>query len=454
VSPAPKSFRCGSLFLAFFAAACSSNSSPGGLTITSQPPTRATIREPYLYQVVAKNALGASAFVLTNAPAAMTIDPDGLVSWLPAYPDLGTHPVEIEVSDAKVRRRQSFSLRVDQGLLLGTGLSWLGHTGSGTPLDYVDHVSGHDPWGSVIAFQTAWRDPGDRMSEIPGLASTAMVDARTYGFTPTVGIGWTDGQGNPDLTSDSEPANNSWSNQETRAEFLQMAGDFAALYQPPYLFLGNETNVYYATHTAAEWADWISEFEACYDAIHAVSRDTLVFTVFQLEFMKGLGAKTGSAPPASWDLIADHDASGKIDAIGFTTYPYLEYDTVAYMPPGYYQEIASYWTGPVVFSEIGWIAADSGPYLGSESEQVAFLDAFFDGTQDLDLVDANWLFLHDWDQQALVPAFANIGLRDNLASFVRLADASWQAQVALREGRPRAFAWRKRLPNQPQRAQR
>jgi hypothetical protein len=167
----------------------------------------------------------------------MSIDSRGRVSWVPSYDDLGMHPVEVEVFDTHTRARQGFQLRVDQGILLGTGLSWRGHTSSGTPLDYLDHVSFHEPWGRLISFPMPWRDSGDSMGEVPELATSAMVDSKRFGFVPAIGFSWADAQGNPDLTSDSEPTNNSWSNQETRAEFLQdgrrLCGSRAAVLPVP-----------------------------------------------------------------------------------------------------------------------------------------------------------------------------------------------------------------------------
>jgi hypothetical protein len=413
--------------------ACSGAGGDGALTITSVAITDSEIRVTYTYAIETSHAAGPLSFDLSMAPSGMTVDAAGTIEWTPDYAALGTHAVEVRVSDGSIERTQSWTLRVGQGVLLGTALSWRGHTSSSTPQDFTDHVSGHAPWGRVIAFHTNWRDDGDHMGEVPDLALQAGDLAAQYGFVPALGIGWADGAGDPDLTSDSDAADDSWTNAETRAEYLQMITELAATLQPPFLFLGNETNVYFASHTQAEWDAWISQFEECYDAIEAVSPDTLVFASFQLEFMKGLGQKTGTSPPVTWDLIADHAASGKVDAIGFTSYPYLEYDAVADVPAGYYAEISSHWAGPVVFTEIAWPAVDHLPYLGSEAEQQAFLELFWNGTQDLDLHYVSWLFLHDWDGQASVPSVADTGLRDNLATVIRAVDSDWQAAAALRE---------------------
>lgn len=105
------------------------------------------------------------------------------------------------------------------------------------------------------------------------LALVANTAANKYGFTTVVGLGWASGSGDPDLTSESNRQDNSWSNQETRDEFLSMVTKFAREYQPPFLFLGNETNLYCRTHSTTEWALWLSEYSACYDSIKAVSSE-------------------------------------------------------------------------------------------------------------------------------------------------------------------------------------
>ncbi|TVS20347.1 MAG: hypothetical protein EA424_04430 [Planctomycetaceae bacterium] len=49
----------------------------------------------------------------------------------------------------------------------------------------------------------------------------------------------------------------------------------------------------------SQWDDGVSQFVECYDTIKAVSPQTIVYAVFQLERMRGLGARAGwkHAPP-------------------------------------------------------------------------------------------------------------------------------------------------------------
>ncbi len=416
--------------------ACGGGGGASSLAIVSAPPGQVAAGDAYAYQIEVENAQGAVSFTLAIGPPGLLVSAVGRVEWSPVYASLGVHAVSILVRDSAHQRTHAWTLRVHQGLDLGVTLSPRGHTSHSTNQDFIDHFSGNAPWGRIIAFHSVWRDSVASAGTIPQLALTGVVAAQTFGFTPAIGFGWSS-DGVPDLTSESDPLENSWFNQETRDEFLLMVTSFAASWRPPYLFLGNETNVYYVDYlqkSAPEWDAWLAVFEEAYDAIHAVSPDTMVFTTFQLEWMMGQGAATSGWPHAAdWTPLEDHAASGKIDALGFTTYPYFEYAAPSAIPPGHYDGIAARWSGPVVFTETGWKAQAHPPWPGSEADQADFVPRFFELTRDLDILYASWLLLHDWDGQAAVIAFSHIGLRDNLAAVVRPSDAAWRAEVSLRQ---------------------
>jgi hypothetical protein len=306
---------------------------------------------------------------------------------------------------------------------MGTAYTPKGYVNSTTNQDAVDFMTGHAAYGRLIAFHMNWRDSVAAGGVIPASAVTVQTYAATYGFIPMVGFGWDIG-GVPDLTSESSPADNTWANAETRIEYLNMVTAFAAQYRPRFLMLGNETNTYYLASTPAVWADWISEYRACYDAVKAASPATTVFPSFQIEHLKGLGVKNGWTDAPQWGILADY--AGKMDAAGFTSYPYFEYETPQDIPAGYYDEILTYWTGPVIFTEIGWVADPAVPYTGSEQEQSDFVTVFFDRTARLTLGYVAWLARHDIDVAA--PSFRQIGLRANDGT-PRAADAVWRSLV-------------------------
>src|SRR5262249_14036984 len=71
-------------------------------TVTSTPPATATIGVPFRYLVSATDATDSFIFSLVNPPAGMTIDPQtGLVLWNPATNDIGSHTIEIRLTNAR-----------------------------------------------------------------------------------------------------------------------------------------------------------------------------------------------------------------------------------------------------------------------------------------------------------------------------------------------------------------
>lgn len=314
---------------------------------------------------------------------------------------------------------------------LGVTFSPVGLPDSLTPARIEAFFADAPRHGSVVAFHSNWRDGIATAGSPPALATFAAGQSRQRGFALAMGFGWADGAGRPDLASAASPADNSWTNVETRADFLQMVTDFARAHRPAYLFLGNETNVYWLATGGSDWSAWVSEFVACRAAIAAASPQTEVFTVFQLERMAGLGRKNGWSDPPHWQLLDDFAAAGA--GVGFTTYPYFEYETPAEIPADYYTRIAALWFGRVHFTELGWITAGAPPYTGSPAEQADFVTAFFARTAGLNLGYATYLFLND--PAGLPAAFREIGLRD-ARGVPRPADAVWLDAVGAQSDSP------------------
>lgn len=90
--------------------------------ISSTPPTSASVGQPYTYDV---NTTGEPepAFTLTTAPIGMTIDSaTGLISWTPSENQGGTHPVEVEATNAYGTDTQLFTITVAHEVFLPTVL--------------------------------------------------------------------------------------------------------------------------------------------------------------------------------------------------------------------------------------------------------------------------------------------------------------------------------------------
>ena len=185
---------------------------------------------------------------------------------------------------------------------------------------------------------------------------------------------------------------------ETRESYIRLAAKFAGEFQPEYLGLGVEVNVLYEK-SPSDFDGFVSLFSDACDEVRAISPGTKVFTVFQLERMKGLngGLFGGTNDPSlsQWHLL---DLFGKSDLFAFTTYPGLVHRSPELIPTGYYSEISSYTEKPVAFTEIGWHSKPSPTgWESSEEEQAEFIGTFFDLTGELDCEFLIWSFLYDPD---------------------------------------------------------
>jgi hypothetical protein len=297
-----------------------------------------------------------------------------------------------------------------------------------TAQDRMAFYTGHAAYGNIIAVHRPWRQDRASAGAADPFVTPIASEATTYGFELMYGYGFSVDVDGPDLTSDSEPSNNTWTNAETRDKFCAVGVAWVTAYHPRYIFLGNEMDGYYRAHPA-DWPNWLSELATCRDLIHAASPHTLVFTTYQLEFTKGTAVKTGRDTTADWTPITD--VANAVDGIGFTSYPYFHYESPADMPATYYTEIADHTSKPVLFTELGWVANAAIPWTGSDADQAAFVDRFFGLIPGLDVRYAVYLTANDWPTNIVdsTSPFFEIGLRDS-AGAARPADAAWRAQVA------------------------
>ncbi len=187
--------------------------------------------------------------------------------------------------------------------------------------------------------------------------------------------------------------------------YTESAIEFAEKYNPPYLGLGVEVNILYE-NSPDDFNEFVIFYNDVYSSIKAVSPHTKVFTVFQLERMKGLQfwADAASSGRTQWGLLEKFTS----DIVAFTTYPCLVYKNPLDIPEDYYTEISSHTEKPVAFTEIGWhTEASPSGWESSEAEQAAFIEKFFRLTEDFNPKLCIWSFLYDQDT---IEPFRSMGL--------------------------------------------
>ncbi|HEV8534808.1 MAG TPA: hypothetical protein VGR87_03690 [Candidatus Limnocylindria bacterium] len=125
--------------------------------------------------------------------------------------------------------------------------------------------------------------------------------------------------------------------------------------------------------------------------------------------------------------------AGKLDLIGYTTYPFLGYAGPGDLADDYYADAARRSPAPVAFTEIGWPSADLGgaaagsPYGGTPEEQAAFVSRFFELTRAVRPALALWSFPNDVGAGG-PPTFSSLSLRRNDGT-AKPALAAWQTGI-------------------------
>ena len=281
------------------------------------------------------------------------------------------------------------------------------------PADFTDFFAKAKQAGSLVSWAGDWQE----LSSGGSGANTVAALAATYGYLPMLETQFFT-QATGKLLRPLNEAN-------TQA-YIAGAVAMVEKYKLKYLGVGIEVNIL-AAKSPEDFDDFIRLFQEVYAAVKAKSPDTRVFTIFQLEVMKGLngGLFGGINDPSKsqWALL---DRFPQSDILAFTTYPGLIYGSPSDIPAGYYDEIRTYTNKPVAFSEIGWhsSAAPSG-WESSEAEQADFVNLFFERTRGIKPEFLIWSFLYD---QAVPAPFHSMGLyrADGIA---KPAWDAWRSRV-------------------------
>lgn len=251
-------------------------------------------------------------------------------------------------------------------------------------------------------------------------ASVVVELAGSYQYVPVIEMGFFD-QSNGKLL---RPLSD-----ENRQAYKKLAVDFVKKYKPRYFGMGVEVNTLYEKDPKA-FDDFAKMYGEIRKEIKKMSPDTKVFTVFQLEKMKGLngtglfggsGGKSNAAAKPQWSLLGRFDS----DLAAFTTYPGLVYKDPKDIPDDYYSEIARHTSKPVAFVELGWHTSKSIKGLeSSEAEQADFVKRFFKLSASVNKELVIWSFMYD-PAKAAEP-FATMGMVNGDGTF-RKAWKEWLA---------------------------
>lgn len=195
--------------------------------------------------------------------------------------------------------------------------------------------------------------------------------------------------------------------EENKKIYKESTIAFIEKYHPEYFVMGIEIDIMYEK-SPEDYEEFVVFYNEMYDEIKKVSPNTKVFTVFQLEGMKGCELwmeKSCNSNNSRWELIDDF----KLDIVGFSTYPCLVYKDPSDIPEDHYTEISEHVSKPIAFTENGWHTEDYPPeWESSEEEQARYVKRFFELTKDLDVEINIWSFMYG---QGTIQPFDTMGLR-------------------------------------------
>jgi hypothetical protein len=196
-------------------------------------------------------------------------------------------------------------------------------------------------------------------------------------------------------------------NDSVKQGYMAGAVSFVRAYKPEYIGFGIEVNMLHETNPA-DYALFEAFFSEVAKAVKLESPGTKVFTVFQLERLKGLrgGLFGGTDDLATndWALLVNFPDA---DVIAFTTYPCLVYGDPSELPTDYYSEIATHTQKPIAFTEAGWFRVGPKGWESSPEEQAKFATRYIEQTKDTQPRLLVWSFLYD---QAEAEPFTSMGL--------------------------------------------
>ncbi len=285
----------------------------------------------------------------------------------------------------------------------------------------------------AVMWNGAWRDDvagGSDAGTVPAACSSLAAASSTYGFTPVFVFGWR--SGTTLYLNVPDNSVNNWTNPQARSRFIGMLVDFAAARNPPYLFLGNENDFYFEQDNV-DYLNWLSFYDSAYDNVKAVSPSTLVGPVFNFEHMAGSGALNGWTA-SFWGALDLHDKS-RVDIVGITVYPWLNFSAAASVPSTYLVPLfVRVGPKPVAVTETGWPAENLGgldpPWSTSPQDQVDYIPRFFSAIAGRDVRLVDWTFLHfmvdDGTHSTEWKMFGSVSLYDNSA-VRRPAYALWKS---------------------------
>lgn len=224
-----------------------------------------------------------------------------------------------------------------------------------------------------------------------------------------------------------------FSDSRVRNSFKKHVKWLAEKFQPEYMAVGEELNMY-AENRPDDYEYLVSLYKEAYAEAKRVSPQTLVFPTLQYEVLNGL---TPGKPPAQpkWNHLKDFAEIS--DAVAISTYPYIVFSNWSVVPEDYYAKLSEHTKKPILVSEGGWPSRPGKRgFDTSEKDQEAFvLRLAMQASEWNSTLLTLWTAFDlttemTWGGGDIVEAFRDIGLW-NSDGTPKLAGKTWTAIKAL-----------------------
>jgi hypothetical protein len=183
---------------------------------------------------------------------------------------------------------------------------------------------------------------------------------------------------------------------DVRSAFLSYAEYVAINYEPAYLALAVEINLYIA-RDESRIESFASLYAETYDRLKEVAPDTQITVTLQYEDLQSL-LPTEDRHFADWGLLERFDEW--MDVVALSTYPGLVFSRTEDIPANYYSQLQGFTEKSIVIADTGFPSAPSPTSsTGSPEEQTSFLERIVGEAQDMQMPFVIWLAA--WD-----PAYA------------------------------------------------
>jgi hypothetical protein len=280
------------------------------------------------------------------------------------------------------------------------------HYPHSTADDYRVFLAQAPATGELLGVYLDWNAPDL-------IESIGFVDQYVEGMDPVVALGFDIGQVSDDYFTRHLPA----IRDAVRSVLLN--------YQLDYFAFGVEVNRLIPEISQAAFLDFVAAYREVYGLVKELSPQTKVFTIFQLEYLKGAATLSGREFDPQWEILELFE--GKLDLVGLTVYPFLEFTTVDDIPQDYYAEIPRRIDLPLAITEMAWPSEDVSIVEGSQQAQVEFLFGILEGTRDWDLEFMLYSFLYEPQG---VDLFESAALRESSGQAKQIYDY-WEALAGL-----------------------